>query len=813
MKSLSIALSTIALLLTVVFSSIAQDEDHEALFWDSIRNSTSVGDYSAYLQRYPDGVFVGLARNRIEELGGPRQEDALELTRDERRQIQKALLVAGFQPGVINGLFSELTRTAIRSWQASQGLEESGFLDADAAVELIALNEASIERDVGKGAQWIDSDTNAARISASVAHTCAIRKDGSVACWPDILNAARPPGNQDFVSISAGGTHTCALSEEHYAICWGNNGFGEATPPANERLIAISSGGDHTCGLLVDGRVVCWGNDDVGQTLVPSGERLKSISSGVGHSCGLRNDGRAVCWGLGHWDWTQNEDNLVSIDSGHLYICGLDKDGVAVCWSIIDGGEVSRLENDQLFSISVGYSHACGLRKDGSAVCWEFGDGADEGQANAPPSEHFVSISSGTFHTCGMRGDNSVMCWGMDALAEPPNVSRIPNDDHSDGARGATALQTAVDGRIDPIGDIDYFVFENAERSDVVIYSTGSLDTVGSLEPAQGSGFFEPIETDDDGGDDYNFRIRLTLDPDRYFVKVQSFGIDVGSYTVHLETTDSPNLQIGAGKLLSSGWSHTCALRRDGTPVCWGSDDHGESTPPSNEKFVAISSGWRFTCALREDGSAHCWGNNEYGQALPPDEVRFAAISSGYHYVCGLRSDGTPVCWGRNDHGQAMAPFDEAFVSLSSRASHTCGLRYDGSVLCWGRNDDNQASPPPGERFVAIDSGRGYTCGLRADRSTLCWGRFPGGSFTDFISTERFMEISNSWESMCGLLDNGNVSCWTREEYDVSAPSGAFVTIDGRSGHTCGIREEDGSIRCWGNDEYGQSSPPRMSDS
>jgi uncharacterized caspase-like protein len=36
----------------------------ELAFWDSVKNSTDPGDYVAYLEKYPDGNFAGLARNR-----------------------------------------------------------------------------------------------------------------------------------------------------------------------------------------------------------------------------------------------------------------------------------------------------------------------------------------------------------------------------------------------------------------------------------------------------------------------------------------------------------------------------------------------------------------------------------------------------------------------------------------------------------------------------------------------------------------------------------------------------------------------------
>lgn len=39
----------------------------EILFWDSIKESTRVADYEAYLKQYPEGSFVALARTRLGE--------------------------------------------------------------------------------------------------------------------------------------------------------------------------------------------------------------------------------------------------------------------------------------------------------------------------------------------------------------------------------------------------------------------------------------------------------------------------------------------------------------------------------------------------------------------------------------------------------------------------------------------------------------------------------------------------------------------------------------------------------------------------
>ena len=129
--------------------------------------------------------------------------------------------------------------------------------------------------------------------------------------------------------------------------------------------------------------------------------------------------------------------------------------------------------------------------------------------------------------------------------------------------------------------------------------------------------------------------------------------------------------------------------------------------PPN--KWMAISSGAFHTCALRLDGSAVCWGAQRgagggsnrtvgFGQAEPPADERFAAISSGRYHTCGLRADGSPVCWGiergeragsigQAGFGQTSPPAGETFTAISSGGFHTCGLRADGTAVCWGNND------------------------------------------------------------------------------------------------------------------------------
>ena len=123
----------------------------ERLFWDSVKDSTSATDIQAYLDRYPNGVYAALARNRLKGLQNPAAavpqataetvEAGLELSREDRRLVQVGLAAAGFDPGPSDGLFGRGTRGAIRRWQSSRGESVTGYLDVESAKLLLAAGE------------------------------------------------------------------------------------------------------------------------------------------------------------------------------------------------------------------------------------------------------------------------------------------------------------------------------------------------------------------------------------------------------------------------------------------------------------------------------------------------------------------------------------------------------------------------------------------------------------------------------------------------------------------------------------------------
>ena len=136
--------------------------EQETVFWESIRDSRDAADFEAYKRRFPGGVYVELADNRLAALAAAAEaptlvsssssadgreaawqadERALGLDSGERRRVQRTLRVLGYDPGGVDGVLGNGTRAAIRAWQASRGVEATGYLSAGDVAQLSAQVE------------------------------------------------------------------------------------------------------------------------------------------------------------------------------------------------------------------------------------------------------------------------------------------------------------------------------------------------------------------------------------------------------------------------------------------------------------------------------------------------------------------------------------------------------------------------------------------------------------------------------------------------------------------------------------------------
>lgn len=100
-----------------------------------------------YLAAFPTGRHAAEARAEITRLRADPAlkaklaEDALSLTRDQRRAIQRQLSLLGFNPRGIDGLFGPGSRAAIAAWQQANTETVNGFLTRDQILRLTAQAE------------------------------------------------------------------------------------------------------------------------------------------------------------------------------------------------------------------------------------------------------------------------------------------------------------------------------------------------------------------------------------------------------------------------------------------------------------------------------------------------------------------------------------------------------------------------------------------------------------------------------------------------------------------------------------------------
>lgn len=108
--------------------------------WEHAMGQDTAEAYEAYLAAFPDGQFADEARAGIERLldTPERREAALNLSREERRAIQRDLTLLGYDTRGIDGVFGPGTRGAIAAWQGRNGYPESGFIDRAQIFELAA---------------------------------------------------------------------------------------------------------------------------------------------------------------------------------------------------------------------------------------------------------------------------------------------------------------------------------------------------------------------------------------------------------------------------------------------------------------------------------------------------------------------------------------------------------------------------------------------------------------------------------------------------------------------------------------------------
>ncbi|HVV88807.1 MAG TPA: hypothetical protein VHE35_37445, partial [Kofleriaceae bacterium] len=287
-------------------------------------------------------------------------------------------------------------------------------------------------------------------VSAGYGFTCARLRDHTVRCFgtddegelgvasptePD-ANHAIPtptavPGLTDAVQLSSTTKHSCAVRRDGTVACWGDDRYGElggahrSTGPGIVQVAGLDgvtqvAAGDFTCARRVDGTAWCWGTN-----MTPAARPVAGLSA------------------------------VAELAMGELFGCARDDRGDVTCWGAGDSGQLGHADGEPqapvaglhgASALALGSDDACAIAG-GKVQCW----GADwvnpdfpaaclrltahTGGGGAPAQWHYcptpapvrgitapVALAAGDAHVCALTAAHDVLCWGQDGTPRPTRV-------------------------------------------------------------------------------------------------------------------------------------------------------------------------------------------------------------------------------------------------------------------------------------------------------------------------------------------------------------------------------------------------------
>jgi hypothetical protein len=222
---------------------------------------------------------------------------------------------------------------------------------------------------------------------------------------------------------------------------------------------------------------------------------------------------------------------------------------------------------------------------------------------------------------------------------------------------------------------------------------------------------------------------------------------------------------LGATNMVavSSGLSHSLALRADGTVLAWGWDFWNQNdVPPSATNCVGIAAGAYYSTALRADGTVVAWGTYNNESFVPSTATNVVAIYAGDYFSVGLRADGSLVGWGSDGNGQLDPPPGITNIAdLACGASHVVALLADGTVTAWGFSLWGQIWVPAGlNNVVAVAAGELHSLALRSDGTVVAWGDDRAGQCDVPPVLTNAVAIGASYSGSFALRSDGTILGW-----------------------------------------------------
>ncbi len=280
-------------------------------------------------------------------------------------------------------------------------------------------------------------------------------------------------------------------------------------------------------------------------------------------------------------------------------------------------------------------------------------------------------------------------------------------------------------------------------------------------------------------------------------------------------------------------YSHTVAVKADGTVWTWGANLYGQlGNGTTTDRLFPVqvsglsgvvsvaagesvtSEGKGFTVVLKADGTVWAWGANWTGQLgdgtsidrHSPVQVSILsdvkAIAVGDYHSVALKADGTVWTWGGGGNGQlgdgtinsrltpAQVPNLSGVAAVSAKFCHSLALKSDGSMWAWGYNYYGQLGDGTTtirnfpvqviglSSVAAIAAGFSHTIAIKSDGTAWTWG-----------------------DNYFGQLGDGTTSSHYSPTQVTSLSN--VTSISAGMWHAMAVKS-DGTVWGWGYNNYGQ---------
>ena len=657
-------------------------------------------------------------------------------------------------------------------------------------------------------------------------------------------------------------TKSLSLTNENLAhnqlFAWGRNDQGElALNSASNSFAMVSTGVSHTVAIDTTGKLWAWGVNNYGQVgngttnnynspvQIGFNTNWRYVSAGTDFSVAINSVGAMFTWGLNTYSQlgdgsTINKSNPVQISSsnswsqvsaGGSYAVALTTTNTLWGWGDNTYGQVGsysaslpvQIGSSSWAQISAGSSTAFGLLA-GTRALYGWGTNIN-GQmgiyssmnlynnVTLVSSKSWVSVSAGASHALALDFENSMWAWGDNTYGELGDSTTISKSSPVQVTANGAFLKVFAGNNVSAGINSHNFLFTWGLNNN---YMLGTNDTVYRSSPTQiGASSWTQVSVGASGV------LAMQLNRTLYAWGANgsgqlgtnngtTYGSPVLIESSGLTYYSSP-VSIGSNswKSISSGLSHTIAVRSDGTLWGWGVNNVGQlgtnntayySSPVQigAGSWTSVAAGDSHSVAIDNVGKLWSWGNNATGQlgystagtTSSPQQIgsgSWSQVTAGTGFTAGRTSTGTLFVWGYNGYGQIgngtttnySSPVQvgtSSWNAVSAGQNHVLALDKNNTIWAWGINTIwqlgdgtivSKSSPVQisTSSWTAISAGTDHSVAVRNDGTLWTWGNNAYGQLGLYSQAYNWLQTTEGYSFTAAIRSDRTLWTWGLNTY------------------------------------------------